>query len=103
MTNEMDLLREIINQNEIIISLLGRMAFPKETLIEIVSKKKRNPQKYINGYNACDGNHIVSEIAKIVGVKQPTITPILKEWVKVGILFEIEKSGGRFYKKLYVI
>jgi len=95
------LLFEIEKQNEVIISLLGRMAFTPEKIREIVTKKKRNPERYIKGYNACDGSHQVTELANIVGVKQPTLTPILQEWEDVGIVFEVEKSNGKFYRKLY--
>jgi len=96
-------LKKIIRQNEIIISLLGRIAFSKEDVRKIVTHKKRNPEKYIEGYNACDGNHSVSEIARIVGVSQPNMSVILTEWEEIGIIREVEKSGGKFYKKLFPI
>jgi len=96
-------LKKIIRQNEIIISLLGRIAFSKEDVRKIVTNKKRNPEKYIEGYNACDGNHSVSEIARIVGVSQPNMSVILAEWEEIGIIREVEKSGGKFYKKLFPI
>jgi len=96
-------LKKIIRQNEIIISLLGRIAFNKEKVKDIVTYKKRNPKKYIEGYNACDGNRSVSDISKIVGVSVPTISVILNEWEDVGIVREVERSGGKFYKNLYQI
>lgn len=96
-------LKKIIRQNEIIISLLGRMAFNKEEVRKIVTFKKRNPAKYVEGYNACDGNHTVSEIARIVGVSQPNMSNILTEWEYVGIVREVEKRGGKFYKNLFLI
>ena len=97
-----DDLKKIVKQNEIIISLLGRMAFSKEEVRSIVTHKKRNPEKYIEGYNACDGSHSVSDIAKIVGVSVPTISVILNEWEETGIIREVEKSGGKFYRNLYL-
>jgi len=96
-------IRKLVKQNEIMISLLGRMAFKKEEVRDIVTKKKQNPQKYVDGYNACDGNHSVGEIAKVVGVTSGTISPILKEWQDIGIIFEVEKPGGKFYKKIFPI
>jgi len=93
-------LKKIIKQNETIISLLGRLAFDKDEVRKIVISKKQNPEKYIEGYNACDGNHSLSEIAKIVGVTAGTLSPILAEWEMIGIVREVEKSGGKFYKKL---
>ena len=96
-------LKKMIRQNETIISLLGRIAFDKKEVREIVTFKKRNPEKYVEGYNACDGNHSVSDIAKIVGVSQPTISVILNEWEDIGIIREVEKGGGKFYKNLFQI
>ena len=98
-----DDLKKIVKQNEIIISLLGRMAFGKEEVRNIVTYKKRNPEKYIEGYNACDGKNSVSAIARIIGVSQPTVSVILAEWEDIGIIREVEKSGGKFYKNLYQI
>jgi len=96
-------LKKIIRQNETIISLLGRIAFSKEDVRKIITHKKRNPEKYIEGYNACDGNHSVSEIARIVGVSQPNMSVILAEWEEIEIIREVEKSGGKFYKNLFPI
>lgn len=95
--------KKLIKQNEIIISLLGRIAFTKEDIREIVTRRKKNPDKYIEGYNACNANHRVSEIADIVGVKQQTLSPILQEWEEIGIIYEVEKPNGKFYKKLFPI
>jgi len=39
-----EILKKIERQNEIIISLLGRMAFTPETIRDIVVKKKQTPQ-----------------------------------------------------------
>jgi DNA-binding MarR family transcriptional regulator len=83
-------LKKIVRQNEIIISLLGRIAFNKEEVREIVTYKKRNPKKYVEGYNACDGNHSVSELARIIGVTQGTLSPILAEWEDLGIIREVD-------------
>jgi len=96
-------LKKIIKQNEVIISLLGRIAFTPDKVRDIVTRKKQNPQNYINGYNACDGKHSVSDIAKIIGVTPGTISPILAEWEEIGIIYEVEKPKGKFYKKLFPI
>ena len=95
--------KKIIKQNETIISLLGRMAFKKEEIREIVTRRKQNPHRYIKGFNACDGNHTMSELANIIGVKLPTLSPILQEWEELGIIFEVERPKGKFYKKLFPI
>jgi len=96
-------LKKIEKQNEVIISLLGRMAFTPDRIRDIVIKKKQNPQGYVDGYNACDGNHNVNELANIVGVTKGTLSPILQEWEELGILYEVDKPKGTFYKRLFPI
>lgn len=92
------------NQQEIMIKLLGRIAFKKDGVVSIVTfKKSARAQNYIKGYNACDGNHSVIEIARIVGVKSGTLSPILKQWEEEGIVYTIKKSKGKFYKKIFSI
>ena len=98
-----DDLKKMVKQNETIISLLVRIAFDKVDVKTIVTAKKKNPEKYVAGYNSCDGNHSVSKIAEIVGVTEGTLSPILAEWEEIGIIREVEKSGGKFYKKLFSI
>jgi Fic family protein len=98
-----DDLKQLLSQNETIIALLGHIAFKDDEIRKILTKKKQNPERYIQGYNACDGEHTVTQIAAIVGVKHPTIVPILQEWEELGIVREVEKTGGKFYKKLFPI
>jgi hypothetical protein len=98
----------LARQNETVIKLLGRMAFKEDDVKKIVTTKKQNPAKYIEGYNACDGKHTVSQIAAVVGVKQPTVVPILQQWEEDGIIFEVEnpdapKGGGKFYRKIFPV
>jgi DNA-binding MarR family transcriptional regulator len=97
-------LKKIEKQNEVMISLLGRMAFTPERVRELVTKnKKKSPEKYVDGYNACDGNKNVNEIAAVIGVDPSTLSPILKDWEEFGIIFEVDKPRGTFYKKLFPI
>ncbi|WGM88530.1 MAG: winged helix-turn-helix domain-containing protein [Candidatus Bathyarchaeum tardum] len=100
-----DELIKLIKQNEIIISLLGRMAFTSKQIYDIVTANKRNNFKsnYVNGYNALDGSKTVSEIASVIGIQQSTLSPILLKWEELGIIYEVEKSGGKFYRKIFPI
>lgn len=88
-------------QNEVIISLLGRIAFPEEKLQVMIVKRKRNPEAYLRGYNACNGKNSVTDIANIVGVSQPTMTTILQSWENLGIIYETESLRGKNYVALY--
>ncbi len=94
-----DGIKKLEKQNEIIISLLGRVAFKKDEVREIVTrkKKKEKQEKYVEGYNACDGAHSLSDISKIVGVTPGTLSPILREWEDVGFFSKLRtrKQGRR--------
>lgn len=96
---------KLVRQNEIIISLLGRMVFSPIQIKEIVThgKRKANRENYVNGYNACDGNHSVRELAKIIGVDHSGLSTILHDWEEIGIVYEVDKPNGKFYKKLMMI
>jgi DNA-binding MarR family transcriptional regulator len=95
--------KKIIKQNEVIISLLGRLAFKPEDIRKIVTSKKQNPDNYIKGYNACTGEKTLSDIAAIIGVTPGTLSPILSEWEELGIIYAMEKPKGRFYRKIFPI
>jgi DNA-binding MarR family transcriptional regulator len=98
-----ELPKKIEKQNEVIISLLGRIAFTPEKIHDIVVRKKQNPQGYVDAYNACDGNHNVNELAVIAGVDQSTLSPILREWEELGLIYEVDRPKGKFYKRLFPI
>jgi len=98
-------LERITHQNEIIISLLGRLAFTPKQIHEIVTFKKRETLKeaYVNGYNCLNGRRSVSEIADIIGISPGTLSPILSQWEELGIIYETERAGGKFYRRLFPI
>lgn len=95
------MVENIIKKDQVMISLLGRIAFPEDKVKEIIIRKKRTPEAYIRGYNACDGKSTVTEIAKVIGVNQSTLTPILQDWESKGIIYEIDSNKGKTYMKLY--
>jgi len=89
-------------QNEVIISLLARNKniFGEEKIKRIITQNKRNPNDYIRGYNSCNGKNTVTELANIIRVKQPTLTPILKFWENEGIIFNMGEKNKPLYVKL---
>lgn len=95
--------RKTVRQNEIVISLLGRIAFTEEKVRDIVTGRRQNPERYVEGYNACNGENTVSQVARVVGVSQPMMTTVLRQWEEIGIIYEVDKKGGKFYKKLFPI
>lgn len=88
----------LIKQNDIIISLLAEKK--KEEIKSIIAKNKKNSKNYIKGYNSCDGTKGVTELANIIGVKQPTLTPILKTWEEKNIIFNFGTKKKPLYKGL---
>jgi len=105
-SQESVLLTKIIEQNNTIIALIGKLAFKKEEVLNIVvsGKQKARQQKYVEGYNACDGNHSVSEVAGIIGVVLGTLSPILQSWEEYGIIYPVSSAKpGKFYKKIFPI
>lgn len=105
-SEESMLLSQIIEQNNVVITLLGKMAFTKEEVLNIIvsGKQQAKRQKYIEGCNACDGNHSVSEVADIIGVTQGTLSPILQSWEESGIIYPVSSARkGKFYKKIFPI
>lgn len=97
--------KKLIHQNEVIISLLGRMVFSPDQIRDIVTrdKRKKNKDNYVSGYNSCNGNHGVVELSKIIGVNTSTLSPILADWAEFGIIYEVDKPKGTFYKKIMTI
>jgi DNA-binding MarR family transcriptional regulator len=95
--------KKTVKQNEIIISLLRRIAFTPDKIKAIITANKQNPGNYVKGYNSCNGERTLSEIAAIIGVKPGTVSPILSEWEEIGIIYEVEKPKGKFYKRIFPI
>ncbi len=98
-------IKKLVRQNEIIISLLGRMVFTPEQIKQIILKGKRksNRDNYVKGYNECDGEKPVIEIAQIIGIDDSNLYEIMEVWEEIGIIYEVDKPSGKFYKRLMQI
>jgi DNA-binding MarR family transcriptional regulator len=83
---------EIVKQNDLIISLLGRMAFENDELKALVIKGSHKPEEILSAYNLCNGQTTITSIAKEVGIAQPSLTEAVKRWEDLGIV--IKKSKG---------
>jgi len=51
-------------------------------------------------YNLCDGKKGVTEIAKILEVKQPTVTHHLTKLSKLGFIASETRKGKKYFFKL---
>lgn len=93
----------LVQQNDIIISLLGRLTFPNDKLREIIQKGSKKPNEMLRAYNQCNGLTSVNEIAKNTGVAQQSLAEAIEKWDSLGIVFKIQKGNNTFPQKLYTV
>ena len=87
-------------QNEAIIALLARSAIGVETISTIVCGGKRNPEAYRKTYNALDGSAGVTQLAKLAGVSQPTMSVVLQSWEEQGIIYNVGNERKPQYRRV---
>lgn len=82
------------NQNQIMISLLGRLAFPEDKLREIITKNSKKPEYMIKAYNRCTGDATTNEIAKeLTGITNVALNIVTIKWEEKGILINLGERG----------
>ena len=84
---------DTVKQNELIISLLGRIAFKNDELKSLVTKGSKKPEQMMRAYNLCDGATSVTEIAKEADIVQSSLTEAVDKWERIGII--LKKKKGR--------
>jgi len=95
--------RTKMRQNETIISLLARQVIGVVKIVNIVTKNKRNPKRYIHAYNACNGQNGVNILAKTADVSAATISPILRQWEEEGIIYNVGEANRPLYSRLLLL
>jgi hypothetical protein len=90
----------VLQQNEVMISLLARLVWTPERLAEAVTANKRNPDAYIEAYNACDGEKTGTQLAAIAGVKQQSMSWALQGWLDDGVVLNIGTEKQPRYRRL---
>jgi DNA-binding MarR family transcriptional regulator len=104
---KIDSLSQIIEFNqsylEEINTLLGRFVFPNDQLVDIIRKYKKDPEKYVIAYNLFNGELNQTKIAEMSKIDQGQLSRVLEDWKEMGIIYEISKKGGKFFKKLYKV
>lgn len=98
-----DLLTLIQRQNEIVIGLLARMIWTPAQLMEIVIRGKKNPEAYIDVYNALDGNATGTSLAKLAGVTQQSISYVLQGWEAEGIVANVGSVAQPRYRRVMLL
>ena len=94
---------EVVRQNELIISLLGRIAFKNNELKSMVTKGSKKPKQMTRAYNLGDGTTGVTEIARKAGVAQPSLTNAIDKWERLGIIFKKKKGKEVLPLRLFEI
>jgi len=94
------LLREIKSQFDTILNLLARNILDPEEVKKSITKGTTNPARIINCYNSCDGETILTDIAKNNKIDKSTISRHIDSWKREGFLFKIEKGGNVYPKSL---
>ena len=84
----------IFKQNQMIISLLGRVTFPEDKLKKIITKNSKKPKQLVKAYNLCDGTLTIPKISsKIEGVTSRSLQDAIIKWEEHGIILNIAKKG----------
>lgn len=98
-------LYETLNPQELIIKLLGRLVFPRDTVKEIVVGKRQKVRPWIKAYNLCDGEHATqADIANEAKIDKSDFSKALKEWEQLGIVYLVKNEAGKVcYKALTFI
>ena len=93
----------LVKQNEIIISLLGRIAFPNDKLKENIQRGSKKPMEILEAYNLCDGNTTITEIAKRAKIAQGSLSEAVDKWASLGIAFKLKSGNETLPLKLYTV
>jgi|SRR5208282_2483706 len=96
-------IEEIIKQNELIISLLGRIAFKNDELKALVVKGSKKPKQILSAYNLCDGQRTITAIANTVDIAQPSLTEAVKKWEELGIIMKKTKGNEVLPLRLFEV
>jgi DNA-binding MarR family transcriptional regulator len=93
----------VIIQNDMMISLLSRIAFPNDTLKKIIQKGSKKPDEILVAYNLCDGKATITEIAKRANIAQQSLSAAIDKWEQEGIIIKRVAGAEVLPKKLYSV
>jgi len=93
--------KTLLFQNEMLITLIARLVWTPEELVEMVmAKKKKDPEAYVSVYNALDGEITGKELGEIAGVSKQAISSVLQGWVDDGIVINVGTDSQPKYRRL---
>lgn len=71
-----------------ILSVVGRLTFPPEELLKIVSPTSGG-EKQIGAYNLCDGKTPQAEIGKRTKLDKGSLSRSIARWIEAGIVIRV--------------
>ena len=93
--------KTLISQNEMLISLIAKLVWSPEKLVEIVmANKRKDPEAYVSVYNALDGETTGTQLGEIAGVSKQAISSVLQGWVEDGIVLNVGTETQPKYRRL---
>jgi len=93
--------KTLLFQNEMLITLIARLVWTPEKLVEmVVANKKKDPEAYVSVYNALDGEKTGKQLGEIAGVTQQAISNALSGWLDDGIVLNVGTDSQPKYRRL---
>jgi hypothetical protein len=92
--------KTLLFQNEVLITLIARLVWTPEKLIEIVMANKKNREACVSVYNALDGERTGKQLGEIAGVTQQAISNVLSGWLEDGIVLNVGTESQPKYRRL---
>src|ERR1039457_5107498 len=100
MTND-ETLASILQQNAMMISLLARLVWPPDKLVEMVmANKKKNPEASVTVYSALNGEKTGKQLGEIAGVSKQAVSGVLQGWLEDGIVMNVGSEAQPKYRRL---
>ena len=93
--------KTLLFQNEMLVTLIARLVWTPEKLVEIVmANKKKDPEAYVSVYNALDGEITGKRLGEIAGVTKQAISTVLSGWLEDGIVLNVGTDSQPKYRRL---
>lgn len=93
--------KTLLFQNEMLITLIARLVWTPEKLVEmVIANKKKDPEAYVTVYNALDGETTGKQLGEIAGVSKQAISSVLQGWLDDGIVMNVGTDSQPKYRRL---
>jgi hypothetical protein len=77
----------------VLIGVMGRVAFPPQTLRQVVRGPGRAADKYVKAYNLCDGTRSMREVGRMSELDSSNMTRAISRWAGAGVVFKLGTEG----------